>query len=161
MDESEFGRGIVVCLVKYSEHINNEMMSSAVYTAQWLYMKDFEKAKIRAEAARYPHGDSARVLNKVNYACLGQKPSEGRAIHVLSMWANAASDHFYDLDRERAPASLIELADYALDLGHGAGLMGRWFDSATTTLEKLDRLWKRATLDVDRMLGIEPEWGTW
>jgi hypothetical protein len=113
MDNSEFGSGIVVPLVKFSEHMGHEMLHR------------FDEAKI-------------------DYS------------HSVELWMNGASDHMFDLD-DRAPFSLKELAKLSLTMGHG--FTGQvWTEKH---VESLRTLWKLSAIEVDRMLGVEPDWGQW
>lgn len=113
MDNSEFGSGIVVPLVKFSEHMG-------------------------------PDSQHRFDIGRVDYS------------HSVELWMNGASDHMYDLD-DKAPQSLKELAQLSLSMGHG-------FTGNTWTLDdvnKLRMLWQMSAIEVDRMLGIEPDWGQW
>ena len=118
-----------------------------------------EAARRAEEAQRFPMGDSAAKLARMAlFESHGERTGKERAIAMaIEMWMNGASDHFYDLDRERAPAVLCELADLTLKIGHG-------FSDETWTIETVDRireLWRESCLAVDRQLGTEPDWGSW
>ena len=99
---------------------------------------------------------------------------------AIELWANAASDHLYELRHPRrgVPRSEWERAkrvhDRALDIGHGfretsksnpdeaLGLL----DAAASLLVDLERRgYMVATLDecmaTDRLLGLKPDAGTW
>lgn len=118
-EPSEFGRGIAVCLAKFSEHLANHHYE---YVA---------KAK---------DGGPQELSLKIE------------------MWMNAASDHFYDLNRDIAPGPLVELADFALKIGHG-------FTGQVWTMkdvQKIIALWRKACLALDQLLGVEDaDWGEW
>jgi len=162
MEQSEFGSGVVVCLAKFSEHLSAPFARRFTNALHWSKMDATEQQKRRDEALQYPHGDSARLVGNVKGVFMGIRASEQEELmSALSTWANGASDHFYDLDRDKAPQELIELADYMLDLGHGSGLMGKWPNDPSDTWDYIWKQWEEACLAVDRQLGVEPDWGQW
>jgi hypothetical protein len=146
---SEFGSGLVTCLGKFSEHLSNNAAERCHAIAWAAARTPAERERIYAEAAQLPLGDTARRLS---LACTRTTYSD-----ALEMWANGASDHFYDLRRSVAPAPLKQLADLTLRVGHG-------FTGESWTPEtwnEIWQLWKRSCLAVDRRLGLTPEWGRW
>lgn len=159
---SEFGSGVVVCLVKFSEHLNNSMFERASVALWYLHASNDRREADMIEAARYPRGDAARRQGLINSVVLGREElTDEMAVSAFTLWANGASDHFYDLQRDVAPQKLCELADFMLDLGHGDGLMGSWPLSAQETYDNIWRLWKEATLETDKAYTATPDWGEW
>lgn len=75
----------------------------------------------------------------------------------LELIMNGASDHFYDLDRDRSPQSLLELADLSLAIGHG--FTGKTWTEAD--LKRIRFLWQRSCEELDIKLGTNPDWGAW
>lgn len=75
----------------------------------------------------------------------------------LELTMNAASDHFYDLDRDKAPESLCKLADKALEIGHG--FTGKTY--LQKDFEEIYDLWRRSCEELDDMLGVKGDWGEW
>lgn len=156
-EPSEFGKGVVVCLAKFSEHLHQHGPYSEHAIRQYAEWTPAEQLRREAEARRYPVGDSARKLSEMAALSYGGASKDENVSRYISMWMNAASDHFYDLDRDKAPAVLAELADLALRIGHG-------FTDETWTVQTIDRireLWRESCLAVDQLLGVEPEWGSW
>lgn len=161
---SEFGAGLVVPLVKFTEHLGNGasvFSEGQIYRyAEWVEMPREEKNRIMSEAVKYPHGDSATLLREMESIELTKdiwKTPEKHISHLIEMWANGASDHFADLDREKAPACLCELADLTWAMGHG-------FTDRIWTLDDLKhmrKLWKESCIALDEMLGTKPDWGQW
>lgn len=119
--KSEFGRGVVVCLAKFSEHMSDDM---------------------------------ARAVTE---AIAGKPTLPISLSSTIELWANGASDHFYELDRKMAGPRLIQLADLMLRIGHG--FTGeKW---GPPTWRQIHTLWQEACLEVDTKLGVDAEWGTW
>ncbi len=156
---SDFGAGVVVCLAKFSEHLHEHGPYSENVIREYARWDDDARERAEAEALRFPRGDAVQKLRRMAAMEVGAKYGgrDSAISRAIQMWMNGASDHFYDLDRDRAPAPLIELADLTLDIGHG-------FTGATWTIATVDRvrdLWRQSCLAVDRALGTEPDWGEW
>jgi len=157
--QSEFGAGLVVCLAKFSEHLRNHSAEAVMYLHQWDTLDETQREARRNEAQRSPRGDAAVFLTRIDYYLTSQffTTPETRLSEALWSWANGASDHFYDLDRKKAPPSLRKLADFTLTMGHG-------FGGETWTWEHWEeilKLWRQACLALDRRLGTTPDWGEW
>lgn len=118
-DRSEFGAGIVVCLAKFSQHLDIQS----------------PRHPLNNDYRRSPENISSLIVN----------------------WMNAASDHLYDIDEDKAPDSLKELARLCLKVGHG--FSNTIYDEST--IEQIEALWQQACIDVDKMLGTNPIWGEW
>lgn len=155
-EPSEFGAGIVVCLAKFSEHLWNDHYERIRHMAWWAALDETKRQQQREEAARFPVGDAARRLAAVHFLTYQDTPEKALS-RQIEMWMNGASDHFYDLDKERAPEPLRELGSLALRIGHG-------FTGETWTMEHVERirdLWKQSCLALDERLGTKPDWGQW
>lgn len=162
---SDFGAGVVVCLAKFSEHLSG---ASSPYDERMIYLYNRwineltpeQRVKMQEQAKLYPTGDAARDLQVIASAARSAEirgSAEAALSNLVEMWMNAASDHFYDLDRRRAPDVLIELADLCLLIGHG-------FTGKTWTMEHVDRireLWRASCIAVDKQLGVKPDWGSY
>jgi hypothetical protein len=154
--ESEFGAGIVVCLAKFAEHLGRNEWNARVYnTKRWIDMSESERDSKRREIKQSPHGDAARDYGLLIATERIEIDPVTHMSSAIEMWANGASDHFYDLDRDKAPESLCKLADIALAMGHGYERHDWSYDEYLDLLE----IYKQACIDVDKMLGVEPDWG--
>lgn len=170
--QSEFGAGLVVCLVKFTEHLWTDRDRPVYVYDRWINMDAKRRDKERAEAEQFPRGDAAERMRMVErfkhdeegfyrYPSLAagcSTPQEYAMSQAIHMWANAAGDHFFDLDEQRAPQSLRDLADLMIRMRNT-----HLTDEPTAwTVEHLDRvrgLWKQSCIDLDRMLGTVPNWG--
>lgn len=145
-ERSKFGAGVVVCLAKFSEHMwcpaakrVRDLLPDSRPTDHTKRAVEFEEEFV----AKYPQYKDETTAAQ-------------RALsREIEMWMNGASDHFYDLDRERAPQALCDLADFTLDIGHGfkntQWTKADWY--------RVHELWREACIAVDRQLGTEPDWG--
>lgn len=161
MAKSEFGSGVVVCLVKFSEHLaggSHSFGERMIRTLDsWRELSEDQQTKEKQQARDKPLGDAADLMRTLDIAMMGRRTPSEAISYTMELWMNAASDHFYDLDRERAPQPLIELADLTLKIGHG-------FTGQTWTIADLDRireLWQASSEALDKALGATPDWGEW
>jgi hypothetical protein len=155
--DSEFGAGLVVCLVKFSEHIWSWQEDGYRNALLWSRMNENQRAAALEDAARKPAGDNARRFGHIERMIEIYGTIEKYISSSLESWANAASDHFYDIDRGRAPKPLIELADLMLTMGHG--FTGQiWTEK---DYNKAMDLWRESAMELDRRLGTKPNWGNY
>jgi hypothetical protein len=152
--QSEFGRGLIVCLAKFSAHLEGEWFSRVRHAEHWRKMGPDARARIATEAKTHPYGDSARLFAHI---FIHRQDADAGLSREIVSWMNGASDHFYDLDRERSPAPLIELADLCLKIGHGF----RNEQYTWATVEEIERLWRESCLALDKTLGVTADWGQW
>ena len=148
---TEFGAGVAICLVKFSEHIANQEARRVEKAIKWLNAEPLEREQIMEE-------EDAEW--KLVLAIDDQAPSTEETVEgLLVAWANAASDHLAGLDRESAPESMSELADLMFDLRHPA--VDGTYRGEEEWLRVLS-LWSAAAMEIDEMLGVEqPDWGEW
>ena len=132
VEKSEFGKGLVICIVKFAEH--------AMYLQHFLEMNK----KIREGGTTNP-----------------EYWNDGQAI---SMWANGASDHLYDIEVPKGKEwdsireQVKKLKDKGLDMGHGSGLMSDKFTQKDA--DELIKLTRKIALMIDRKIGLKPDEGS-
>lgn len=148
---SEFGSGVVVPLVKFSEHIGDVSARRVEKAIRWVGTDPMDREKIMAN----PDPEWTLVLALDEQAASSEKMLDD----LISLWAYAASDHLFELDRSKAPESLIELAALMMDLR---------FPSVDGSLRgeeewlRMLALWSSAAMDLDEMLGVQrADWGEW
>jgi hypothetical protein len=150
VSESEFGAGVVVCLVKFSEHVGNEEARRIGKAIRWINAAPLEREKLMEETD--PEWVYMLTLDEM------AKSSEEMLDRMIITWASGAKDHFYDLDRETAPSSLIDLANLLHELSYIA--VDNTFRGEEEWLQVL-ALWSASAMDLDERLGLQPEWGEW
>lgn len=153
--ESEFGSGLVVCLLKFSEHFMNSTMNQIWAADRYLKSKNRDGNYGRAYDANIESFKSSVEI----------WGSEEKAFaQLIETWANGATDHLYDL---RVPDTwantelskkVKELQDKGLKMGHG-------FTGELYTTEDISELRKLVTeigLEIDKQIGIKNgDWGKW
>lgn len=157
-EPSEFGAGLVVCLAKFSEHLWSPMAEQYLRMHRWTQLDADARRKLEAEAIRHPIGDAAALIADVQVGSAFGDSEEEMLSRALELWANGASDHFYDLDRDRAPEPLRELAELMLQMGHGFRSDRTWTHE---DWDRVQRLWRDSCMELDRKLGTRPDWGRW
>jgi hypothetical protein len=148
---SEFGAGVVVCLVKLSEHIGNPEARHIGMAIRWINAKPMEREQLMQE--------TDHEWQYVLFLDETAKSSEEMLHQLIFMWAQGASDHMFDLDREVAPQSLCELADLLYELRAPAAVDGELHGEEEWL--RMLALWSAAAMDLDEMLNTQPDWGEW
>lgn len=170
-NKSEFGKGLVVCLAKFSEHFSNNQIMRIYHNA--FLLKKSKKDQDSILSGNPPPGLNYGKDYTDEFIFFMQSTVpiyKGSIEHAMSgaitLWANGASDHLYEI---KAPSGnkwgevrgIVEiLKDKGLDMGHGSRLMG----SKTYTVEDLNeliKLTKKALLLIDKTIGLKPDWGKW
>jgi hypothetical protein len=154
-EESDFGRGLIVCLVKFSEHLHFEGHLQRIYAVE-RWIKGGMKDTLNSDTAEI------ELFKKVELKVY--KDPERAFSHLIEMWANGASDHLYEIKVPKAwnnnsiGRNVRKLKNLGLTMGHG-------FPNKTYTLkdiEELRKLVRRIAIAIDKQIGIEDaEWGRW
>jgi hypothetical protein len=147
---TEFGAGVVVPLVKFSEHMGTSYCGRIEKAIKWIKAEPIEREKIMQE----DDVEWQIVLMMDEKA----QTSEHMLESMLQMWAYGAADHLMQVDKGHAPESLNNLIDLMMDLrmpdDYGR-LRGEeeWL--------RVLSLWSEAAMDLDEMIGVRPDWGDW
>jgi hypothetical protein len=155
--QSEFGAGLVVCIAKFSEHLWTER-DAAIY--ELVAFKDGKRthAQLSTEAQHRVDFAERWWLSHPEYR-RADTPLDAAIAEQIEMWASGAADHFADLDEERAPEPLKELAAVMWRLRN------RHLNETPLPtggdMETVKRLWQESCIALDRMLGTVPNWGEW
>lgn len=126
---SEYGKGLVICLVKFAEH----------------FMKLHSKIELY------------KRMNKKN-------PKLFEESDAISMWANEASDHLYEIEvpKHEGWESIIEkvglLKDKGLEMRHG---FIKEKNYTKEDAQELMNLTREIALMIDTKLGLSPDIGEW
>ena len=150
MSESEFGSGVIVPLVKFSEHVGDSNAIRIERVIKWINADPMEREKIMDNPD--PEWQAMLAMDE-------RAPSSERMLNdLISMWAYAASDHLQDIDRDKAPESLSKLAELMWEM-RSLSIDGK-LRGEEDWLHVL-ALWSEAAMDLDEMIGVRPDWGEW
>ena len=131
--QSNYGRGLIICLVKFAEHFENESCG-LIYS--------------ESELTKYING-----LHQTREITISQ---------LIETWANGASDHLYEIQTPEIwtynsteltiliTSKLKELQEKGLAMGHGHK-QTIW---TRLDLEHLFKLTKEISILLDKQLGI-------
>lgn len=142
---SDFGHGVVVPLVLFTEHLHNGTAYNVEELIAWERMSPTERLA-EMEANKVPE----LLLARMEQAEIGELLSID-----LTVWALQADEYLAGLERSKAPRSLITLADHVRAMRHS------WNDRRRLTTKdwtRVKELWQRSAMELDSLLGSQPEW---
>ena len=111
-EQSEFGRGLVICLVKFAEHFENSTTRDIYQTSQYISKPPEQRLLSTKPTFLDPY---IKIY----------KTEENALSHLIQMWANGATDHLYDITvpkkwQETELGTKIRLLqNLGLEIGHG------------------------------------------
>lgn len=157
-EKSEFGKGLVICLVKFAEHFENSY-ALRIANVHWKY---FGKGK-GTDITKYGRDlqDNIAMFEKIELKV--HKDPKKALSSMIEMWANGASDHLYEIEipkgteKTQGAKKVKKLQHLALEMGHG-------FIGKTYTYEdfkKLQALTREIAMCLDNALGLKPDLGEW
>lgn len=158
--KTDFGKGLVVCLAKFAEHIDNDFF-------QIPYHLDFFYHKLKGDCKKLKQYD-IKIQNNVDFYSKMlriYKTPEKLISSEIELWANGASDHLYDIEVPKGWEKTIigikvqELKSLGLEIGHGFNVYGKIW--TVNHAEKLRKLVLEISYLVDKKLGLKPDKGKW
>jgi hypothetical protein len=164
---SEFGKGLVICLVKFAEHFENPMIKR-YHNSRYFYDKlGGDKAKLqhysrdlRNDVDYFERYEMA-VMRKCHTEYTEDQAIQTGLSNMLEWWANGATDHLYEIEvpeawkRRKLGKKVKELQDLGLEIGHG--FTGKTWESGHW--KKMFQLTREIYLLVDKEIGLEPDEG--
>jgi len=140
--ESGFGKGLVICLVKFAEHLSGWRS----FKENYRQMRDNNKLEI--------------ALQK-----LQNQPGMFSESQAVELFFNGASDHLYEIEvpknweKLKIGKKVKELKSLGLEIGHGFHHDKRY--SEADIFKAYDLCYEIALL-IDKKIGfIKPEIGKW
>ena len=164
-NQSEFGKGLVVNLVKFYEHFSNDQFTRIKHTLFYLSKTDKEKELMLSDnpPSNLKYGKS--LIDNIKYfrdVDLKIYQDETSAIsHMITLWANGATDHLFEIETPKGKEwndireLVIELQNKGLDMGHG-------FKDNIYEYKDVIELYdlvKKISILIDKKLGLNPDWG--
>lgn len=165
---SEFGKGLVVCLAKLSEHFMDELGDFWIYDKWIKETKENQKLMLSSNPPSNldygkPHMENLRFFVEKIVPIYGS-PERALSRGHITLWANGASDHLYEIEVPKgrsweAIRKLVkELQHKGLEMGHG------FRNEKIYTMKDVDELkdlTRKIALMIDRKLGLKVELGKW
>lgn len=156
-ERSEFGRGVVVCLAKFSEHLMGK--EREVVELDALRRGQIPRSSLKS-------GTELRLRFQEDWWCEHPEyrrtanPLEAAISHAIEMWGSGAGDHLLELDTEHSPEPLRQLGDLMVAI-RTVHMRPERSVFTMETLKRVRELWCESCLAIDRQLGAEPDWGEW
>ncbi len=168
--QSEFGKGLVVCLAKFYQHFTNEELRKIYFYKKCTEKSKEEQEKIRSENPP-DNLNYGQDLNKgFDFWMDKMVPIHGNIETTISsdvtLWANGASDHLYEIETPKGNnwkevrKIIKRLKEKGLNMGHGDGLMRNRIYSLKD-VDELRDLTEKVLVIVDKKLGLKADWGQW
>lgn len=152
--DSEFGAGLVVCLVKFSEHFDRTwQVPCELY---WFRAGSRQRKELSREAEHTLAFEEGWWRDRPEYRT-ATNALEAAFEKAIERWAYAASDHLSEVDEALAPESLSKLVALVFRIRNK-----HLVDRPPTTfddMKEIRRLWSAAAMELDRRLGTRPNWG--
>lgn len=173
--QSEFGKGLVICLVKFSQHIHQNNFLGKIK----LYKKWIDETKENRELMLsknppsnlnfgFPHMQELKYFVEIADK-IHKGDYEESLSHEIELWMNGASDHLYEIevpegkDWDKIRKKVNSLREKGLDMGHGFRSL-RGIDTNKWTFEDVIGLFQLAeeiAVMIDKKLGLKSDIGQW
>ncbi|MCD6434663.1 MAG: hypothetical protein J7L14_03550 [Candidatus Diapherotrites archaeon] len=156
-EESEFGKGLTICLIKFAEHLNDSLSRQIRDVAFWHDELKENDEKLRQYDRRVQ--ENVKVFKKVYLET--RKNYEEAISDLIKLWASGASDHLYEIEVPKCfKNTLVEDAIKALQ----KKAINMRSMNALLSLKDIDKLWDltyKIALEIDKELGLKPQIGKW
>ena len=161
--KTEFGRGLIINLVKFAEHFENRMANQISHAK--LYMsKTKEEQELMLSDNPPPNLNYGRFPKEhmkgfLNIYVKVHGTSEKALSSLIELWANGASDHLYEILVPRRwkgtelEKKVKKLQHLGLEIGHGfTGKIWKFDDFV-----KLQDLTKEIAILIDSSIGLNKQ----
>ncbi len=166
-EKSEFGKGLVICLVKFAQHRTQHNADSFGIFDKWIKQNP-ENRKLMLSPSPpdnlnygFPHMQRLK-----HFVEIADKIYEGDYEKYLSKeietFMNGASDHLYEIEVpkdkrwDKVRKMVEKLRKKALHMGHGFEEKKKW---TLKDVEDLFELINKISVEIDKNLGLKAEIG--
>ena len=168
MSESEFGKGLTICLAKFSAHFMQDSLHRLSILQK--YIDSDEKTRKEMISVNPPSSvNYGNIMNWLRFEINDLMPIWGTPekllSHEVSMWINGASDHLYDIEVPEGK-DWDEIRKKVKKLQNDAfAIRGNFKEKNIYTLTDIDEL-QLLTMEIcvliDKKIGLkDAELGTW
>ena len=163
--KSEFGKGLVICLVKFAEHQERTPMNELKVIQKWMDQTEENKKLMLSDnppdGLNYgkPYMDYLKYFQKT--VEIYGTPERAMTSQIKSIM-NAASDHLYEIEVPKGWTTIEKrvkkLQEKGLEMGHGflsdkEYVIGDIYWCFTEA--------RNIALMIDRKIGLKPDEGEW
>ena len=166
-EKSDFGRGLVVNLVKFYEHFSNDQMARIKNVVFYLSKPEEERKIMISDnpPAKLNYGKSFRENVKYfrDHELSMHNYNEAETIsYMIAMWVYGATDHLYKIEIPTGKgweeiSSLVK----ALQIKGFRMRQNSTFKLCFEDVLQLHNLVKLICIAIDKKLGLNPDWGKW
>ncbi len=164
--KSEFGKGLVVNLVKFSEHFNSSQMDKIRNVVFYKNQSIEKREKMISDNPPPDCNYGSDLKNRVKSFLECEYKIHGNfeegISSMITVWANGATDHLYKIktpkgkEWDEVRKLVKELQGKGLNMGH------RFIEDAIYKYEAVTELWeltKKICILIDEKIGLKPDWG--
>jgi hypothetical protein len=145
----QFGSGIVVPLVLFTEHLNNPWALRIEDAITWKNLTPTERLPI-IEANKLGETRWSVLLYRVD-----REDIEDIISDLIGIWGYGAGDHLLNIDKKKAPKSLVELAKLVIAIRFGKIIEPMGED----VWHRIKILWRETAMDIDeQIVKTNPQW---
>lgn len=168
-NRTEFGKGLVVCLAKFAQHLNNEQRLDLSFYKMYIDFKPRTRKMLLSlkPPDKFNFGPDKQkkmrfFVEKANAIYKGNL--EKALSSEIFMFMNGASDHLYDIevpeskDWNKIRTKVKELQHLGLQMGHGFNVRKTW---TLQDVIRVERLVENICMSIDRKLGLKPDIGNY
>jgi hypothetical protein len=161
---SEFGKGLIYCLVLFIKHFENDMARDIGRKHFVMSKSESEREEILSDNPdpRHTYGWNKEIRWWYTHMVPIHGSPEATLSSDISMWFNGASDHLYEL--EDAGNFVPEIREEIETLKSGALEIGHGFRNTIWTFEHMENLRKLALqilMVIDAKIGANPVKAQW
>lgn len=164
MSKSEFGKGLAYNLVLFASHFENHMVSKIGRISFVLRKSREERAKILCDVPDSSHnyGWNSEIKWWFDKIVPHWKTPEKALSHEVTLWANGASDHLYEIQipeawrRKSIGKKIAQLKELGLEMGHGLASLQNHNTYTADHVTELMTLTKDIAFLIDKELGANP-----
>jgi len=167
--KTDFGRGLVINLVKFAEHFMNDMAHQIhhvkLYLSKTLKERELMLSENPPSYLNYGRRPIQDIKSFLNIQVKIHGSLEEGLSSLIELWANGATDHLYDIIVPKRWSSteiaekVKELQELGLKMGHGfTGEIWKFED-----FMKLQTMTREIALIIDRSIGLsrQVDIGNW
>jgi hypothetical protein len=168
-EKSEFGKGMLICMIKFAEHQSQH--NGAYFPIYRKFIEQTpEKRKLMLQEdppSNLNYGFPFMTALK-NFVRIAEKVHKGdyeKAFsYEIELFMNSASDHLYEIEVpegkswDKIRAMVKKLQSKGLHIGHGFDAISKWTMDDYYELFQLNR---EIALKIDKKLGLKADIGNW
>ena len=165
---SEFGKGLIICLVKFAEHFENSMARQLGHFDMFMKLSKEKQDLVRSNTPPDNLNYGSDVNSQFDWWMKTAVPIWGTPqktlSHEIELWLNCASDHLYEIEVpkgkswDKIRAKVKKLQNKGLEMGHGFQHNKSW---KIEDVNELKDLTEQISLMVDKKIGLKSDIGKW